>query len=65
MSTPVTNLNKTMEMIERKLHTDYYVMPVRDSGVDRLEFECYNAQNATSKDIEEIKQMVLNQFKNE
>jgi hypothetical protein len=30
-----------------------------DISVDRVEFECYNAINATDKDIEEIKQMVL------
>jgi hypothetical protein len=47
------------------LEKGYYVIPIRDSSVERVEFECYNAENAESKDIEEIKQMILKQFKNE
>jgi hypothetical protein len=61
ISAPVDNLEDAMDMIARRLHADYHVIPVRDSSVDKLEFECYNAENATSIDIEELKQ----QFKNE
>ena len=39
--------------------SDYHVLCPMDISVDRVEFECYNAINATDKDIEEIKQMVL------
>ena len=39
--------------------SDYHVLCTMDNSVDRVEFECYNAINATDKDIEEIKQMVL------
>jgi hypothetical protein len=36
-----------------------------DSSISIVEFECYNATNATEKDIEEIKQIVLKQLKDE
>ena len=52
-------VGKQMDMLEKKLMKDYYLIPVRESSVDRAEFECYNVDNAESKDIEEIKQMVL------
>ena len=42
---------------------DYHVICPMDNSVNRVEFECYNAINATDKDIEEIKQMVLKQIK--
>jgi hypothetical protein len=64
-SAPTDNLAEQMDMISRRLHEDYYVIPIRDSSVEQVGFECYNAENAESKDIEEIKQMVLKQFKNE
>lgn len=44
---------------------DYHVLCPMDNSVDRVEFECYNAINATDKDIEEIKQMVLKQLEND
>jgi hypothetical protein len=59
-SAPTDNLAEQMDMISRRLHEDYYVIPVRDSSVERVEFECYNAANATEKDIEELKEMTLN-----
>jgi nitrogen regulatory protein PII-like uncharacterized protein len=52
-------VGKQMDMLEKKLIKDYYLIPVRESSVDRAEFECYNVDNAAHKDIEEIKQMVL------
>lgn len=39
--------------------SDYHVLCTMDNSVDRVEFECYNAINATDKDIEELKQIVL------
>ena len=52
-------VGKQMDMLEKKLIKDYYLIPVRDSSVERVEFECYNVDNAAHKDIEEIKQTVL------
>ena len=45
--------------------SDYHVLCPMDYSVERVEFECYNATNATDKDIEEIKQMVIKQLENE
>jgi hypothetical protein len=53
------DIDKQMYFLEKKLIKDYYLIPVRDSSVQRVEFECYNADNAQSKDIEEIKKLVL------
>ena len=39
--------------------TDYHVLCPMDNSVERVEFECYNAINATDVEIEELKQMVL------
>jgi hypothetical protein len=33
--------------------------------VERVEFECYNAINATDVEIEELKQMVLEKYEQE
>lgn len=54
-----------MDMLEKKLMKDYYLILVRDSSVDKVEFECYNVDNAAFNDIEEIKQMILKQLNNE
>lgn len=43
--------------------TDYYVLCPMDNSVERVEFECYNAINATDVEIEELKQMVLEKIK--
>jgi hypothetical protein len=59
------SLGEQMDMISRRLESGYYVIAIRDGSVERVEFECYNVENTSSKDIEEIKQMVLKQFKNE
>ena len=45
--------------------SDYHVLCPMDNSISRVEFECYNAVNATEKDIEEVKQMVLKQLENE
>jgi hypothetical protein len=43
--------------------TDYHVLCPMDNSVERVEFECYNAINATDVEIEELKQMVLEKIK--
>jgi hypothetical protein len=51
------------QMLTEKL-PDYNVLALMESGIDRVEFECYNALNSTEKDIEELKAMafkILNQ----
>ena len=55
---------RIFEQIEEKL-SDYHVLFPMDNRTNKLEFECFNALNTTNKEIEEIKQMVLKQFKNE
>ena len=55
------------EMLTEKL-PDYNVLALMESGIDRVEFECYNALNSTEKDIDELKAMalkILNQSENE
>ena len=58
------NRDKFLEMYKQlgEQLSDYYVLCPMDSSISRVEFECYNANNATDKDIEEIKQMVLKQL---
>jgi hypothetical protein len=43
--------------------TDYHVLCPMDNSVERVEFECYNAINATDVEIEELKQMILEKIK--
>ena len=58
------NRDKYLQMYKQlgEQLSDYHVLCPMDISVDRVEFECYNANNATDKDIEEIKQMVLKQL---
>ena len=39
--------------------TDYHVLALYDSSVQKLEFECINALNATEEDIEDLRSRVL------
>ena len=39
--------------------TDYHVLALYDSKVEKVEFECVNALNASEEDIEDIKKKVL------
>ena len=43
--------------------SDYHVICPMDNSVERAEFECYNAINATDVEIEQLKQMVLEKIK--
>ena len=49
---------KHYELVSEQL-PDYNVLALIESGIDRVQFECYNAINATEKDIEELKEMAL------
>jgi len=51
------------EAIQRKL-SDYHVLVVMESGLEATQFECFNAVNATDKDIEELRDMCLDAIKN-
>jgi hypothetical protein len=42
----------------REQLTDYHVLALYDSSVQKLEFECINAINATEEDIENLKKRV-------
>jgi hypothetical protein len=56
--------SKTYEEIRKQL-SDYHVLSPMDNSVERVEFECYNAINATDVEIEELKQMVLEKYEQE
>jgi hypothetical protein len=43
----------------KKLY-DYHVLVTMDSSIEKTEFECFNATNATENDIEGLKKMVSN-----
>lgn len=54
------------EEASRDLQTklsDYHVLTVMESGLDAAQFECFNAINATDKDIQELRDMCLNAIK--
>ena len=55
---PTDKFKKQYELVSEQL-TDYNVLALIESGIDRVQFECYNAANATEKDIEELKEMAL------
>ena len=56
---------KIVERLDKQLGKDYHVLCPMDSKTKQVQFECYNASNATDKDIEEIKQMVIKQLTDE
>lgn len=55
---PNDKFKKHYELVSKQL-PDYNVIALIESGIDRVQFECYNAANATEKDIEELKIMAL------
>jgi len=56
--------SKTYEEIRKQL-SDYHILSPMDNSVERVEFECYNAINATDVEIEELKQMILKKYEQE
>ncbi len=56
--------SKTYEKITKQL-SDYHVLCPMGNSVERVEFECYNAINATDVEIEELKQMILKKYEQE
>ena len=54
------------EEISRDLQaklSDYHVLVVMESGLDGAKFECFNAVNATDKDVQELRDMCLDAIK--
>ena len=45
---------EALESIRRTMR-DYHVFSIMDNKTERVEFECYNAENAPELDIEKIK----------
>jgi hypothetical protein len=43
--------------------SDYHVLVVMESALEATQFECFNAINATDKDIQELRDMCLNAIK--
>ena len=52
--------DKYLEVLEmvRKTLRDYHVLGFMDSSTGKIEFECYNADNAAEINIQEIKQRI-------
>ena len=50
---------EVLESIRKTMH-DYHVFSVMDSKTERVEFECYNADNASELNIEKIKTHFVN-----
>ena len=48
--------NYYRDLVEQLI--DYHVLALYDSSVQKLEFECINALNATEEDIENLKRRV-------
>ena len=42
--------------------TDYHVLALYDSKVEKVEFECVNALNASEEEIEGLKKKVLDKL---
>jgi hypothetical protein len=63
-STLKESFEHTSRWLQNKL-PDYHVLPLIENHTKKVKFECYNAINATDKEIEEIKQTVLKQLGNE
>lgn len=42
----------------REQLTDYHVLALYDSSVEKLEFECINALHSTEEDIQDLKRRV-------
>lgn len=55
---PNDKFKKHYELVSEQL-PDYNVLALVESGIDRVQFECYNVINATDKDIEELKELAL------
>lgn len=52
----INNIEEGLNRINNQLD-DYHFIPMRDSSVDRAEFECYNSPH-TEIEFEELKKIV-------
>ncbi len=48
-------LNEEMHLSIKKMVEDYHIFFVVEKGIESIEFETYNAKDATDIDIEELK----------
>jgi len=53
---------KVSQKLQRKLK-DYHVLTMVDNMVTDAQFECFNADNVTEKDIKDIKEMLVDSIK--
>ena len=59
--------NESLYHISKQLQSqlyDYHVLPLLDSGVESIQFECFNVVNTTDVELQELKDLVLKQLAN-
>ena len=54
----VQRFEEVQKQLQAKLN-DYHVLAIVDSSVEALVFECFNADDAEQKNIQEIKEMIV------
>jgi hypothetical protein len=62
-SIEIDNIMNGLKNIGNQLN-DYHFIPLRDSSVERVEFECYNSPH-TEIEFEELKKMVMEKLNTE
>lgn len=55
-------LEEHYKRVEEKL-SDYHVLFTLETGIEKVEFECFNSSQVPETTIEELKSMVLESFK--
>lgn len=55
-------LERHFRRLEEKL-SDYHVLFTLETGIEKVEFECFNSSQVPETTIEELKSMVLESFK--
>jgi len=56
------NYLEILEQLRRTMR-DYYVLGFADNKTERVEFECYNPDNATDITLQELEQKVTDSLK--
>ena len=56
-------LLKQVTEVQRYIEQDYYFLPILESGLERVRFECYNSPH-TEIEFKELKEKVLSILNN-
>jgi hypothetical protein len=59
----IKNIMDGLKNLDNLLN-DYHFIPLRDSSVEKVEFECYNSPH-TEIEFEELKKMVMEKLNTE